>query len=154
MKLLIITVLHKDGKNHKRSLEFVFFLLSKFWTSILNSIYSDYRGGGGGVRVKEKNKHLYKIHLFTCWKKKVLHRRPLVSPQLSKRLLHVDHRMITFYLQLNFNQCSHYITICTHVGKSTWPLGGRLALRCPGPPMIDTVLLSWLHQVVTVFKLE
>lgn len=58
--------------------------------------------------------------------------------------------MITFYLQLNFNQCSHYITICIHVGKSTWLLLGG----CSRPSMIDTVLLSWLHQVVTVFKLE
>lgn len=53
------------------------------------------------TREKDKNKHLYKINLFTCWKKKVLHRRLLVSPQLRKRLLHVDHRMVTFYLQLN-----------------------------------------------------
>lgn len=59
--------------------------------------------------------------------KKVLHRRLLVSPQLIKSLLHVDHRMITFYLQLNLNQCSHYITICTR-GKVDLAAVGRLAL--------------------------
>lgn len=35
-------------------LSLFFYLLSKFWTSILNSIYRDYREGGGVTRKREK----------------------------------------------------------------------------------------------------
>lgn len=93
------------------------------------------------VKSKKKKKTSLQTKSFHMLEKKCF---------TGARLVHLYHRMITFYLQLNFNQCSHYITICTHVGKSTWLLSGG----CSRPPMIDTVLLSWLHQVVTVFKLE
>lgn len=114
----------------------------KFWTSFLNSKYGDYCDRKTQCSIKRKKKKTsLQTKSFHMLEKKCF---------TGARLVHLYHRMITFYLQLNFNQFSHYITICTHVGKSTWLLSGG----CSRPPMIDTVLLSWLHQVVTVFKLE
>lgn len=100
--------------------------------------------------IKDKNNHFYKINLFTCWRKKKCFTGACLS---HPNLVNACYIFYIFYLQLNFNQCSHYITIWTHVGKWTWLLSGGL-LYGYRPPMIDTVLLSWLHQVATVFKRE